>query len=244
VRAHPLYPAARASLTAPPRRVRALFDSTSEGAVLIGFFAVGLAVLIACYLIGQAIHRVLHASPLGLAQGVLLIGLLTLFLHANPIHSRVPELIDDSALGPPLQKAVRVIADGVQAMFPNVKTTLEKLGIQTSSQVPPLIQKLNKEARDARDKINELIDAAQDSVVSPRPAVRGEMGEGSLATSGVQLATASSKAQKHKRGTWRQPVQRRSVSVGLLTSCVSPLTFRGLSGYLGFLSAFICGCIS
>ena len=162
---------------------RALFDSTSEGAVLIGFFAVGLAVLISCYLIGQAIHRVLHASPLGLvdavgggilglAQGVLIIGLLTLFLHANPIHSRVPELIDDSALGPPLQKAARVIADGVQAMFPNVKTTLEKLGIQTSSQVPPLIQKLNKEARDARDKINELIDAAQDSAVSPRPAAR------------------------------------------------------------------------
>jgi len=162
---------------------RVLFDSTSEGTVLIGFFAVGLAVLIACYLIGQAIHRVLHASPLGLidavgggilglAQGVLIIGLLTLFLRANPIHSRVPELIDDSALGPPLQKAARVIADGVQAMFPNVKTTLEKLGIQTASQVPPLIQKLNKEARDARDKINELIDAAQDSVVSPRPAAR------------------------------------------------------------------------
>ena len=161
----------------------ALFDSTSEGAVLIGFFAVGLAVLIACYLIGQAIHRVLHASPLGLvdavgggilglAQGVLIIGLLTLFLRANPIHSRVPELIDNSALGPPLQKAARVIADGVQAMFPNVKTTLEKLGIQTASQVPPLIQKLNKEARDARDKINELIDAAQDSAVSPRPAAR------------------------------------------------------------------------
>ena len=160
---------------------RVLFDSTSEGTVLIGFFAVGLAVLIACYLIGQAIHRVLHASPLGLidavgggilglAQGVLIIGLLTLFLRANPIHSRVPELIDDSTLGPPLQKAARVIADGVQAMFPNVKTTLEKLGIQTSSQVPPLIQKLNKEARDARDKINELIDAAQDSVVGPRPA--------------------------------------------------------------------------
>lgn len=160
---------------------RVLFDSISEGTVLIGFFAVGLAVLIACYLIGQAIHRVLHASPLGLidavgggilglAQGVLIIGLLTLFLRANPIHSRVPELIDNSALGPPLQKAARVIADGVQAMFPNVKTTLEKLGIQTASQVPPLIQKLNKEARDARDKINELIDAAQDSVVSPRPA--------------------------------------------------------------------------
>lgn len=159
---------------------RALFDSTGdlgEGAALIGFLAVGLAVSIACYLIGQAIHRVLQASPLGaidaigggilgLAQGILIIGLLTLFLRANPIHNRVPELIDESALGPPLQKAARVIADGVQAMFPKVKTTLEKLGIQTASQVPPLIEKLNEEARDARDKIDELLDAARDSAIS------------------------------------------------------------------------------
>ena len=150
----------------------ALFDSTGdlgEGAALIGFLAVGLAVLIACYLIGQAIHGVLQASPLGaidaigggvlgLVQGILIIGLLTLFLRANPFHSRVPELIDESALGPPLQKAARVIADGVQAMFPNVKTMLEKLGIQTASQAPPLIEKLNKEARDAQVKINELLD--------------------------------------------------------------------------------------
>lgn len=159
---------------------RVLFDSTGdlgEGATLIGFLAVGLAVLIACYLIGQAIHSVLHASPLGaidaigggilgLAQGILIIGLLILFLRANPFHSRVPELIDESALGPPLQKAARIIADGVQALFPNVKTMLEKLGIQTASQAPPLIDKLNKEARDARDKINELLNDAQDSVVS------------------------------------------------------------------------------
>lgn len=156
---------------------RVLFDSDSEGAALIGFFAVGLAVLVACYLIGQAIHKFLHASPLGLvdavgggilglAQGVLIIGLLTLFLHANPIHNRMPALIDESALGPPLQKAARVIADGMQAMFPNVKATLEKLGIQPASQVPPPIEKLNKEVRNARDKIDELLDAAQDSAVS------------------------------------------------------------------------------
>ena len=156
---------------------RVLFDSTGEGAALIGFLAVGLAVSIACYLIGQAIHRILQASPLGaidaigggilgLAQGVLLIGLLALFLRANPIHNRVPELIDGSALGPPLQKAARVLADGVQAMFPSVKTTLEKLGIQTASQVPPLIEKLNEGARDARDKIDELLDAARDSADS------------------------------------------------------------------------------
>ena len=156
---------------------RVLFDSDSEGAALIGFFAVGLAVLVACYLIGQAIHKFLHASPLGLvdavgggilglAQGVLIIGLLTLFLHANPIHNRMPALIDESALGPPLQKAARVIADGVRAMFPNVKATLEKLGIQPVSPVPPPIEKLNKEVRDARDKIDELLDAAQDSAAS------------------------------------------------------------------------------
>ena len=55
--------------------------------------------------------------------------------------------------------------------------------------------------------------------------VRGKTGEvrRGLATSGVQLAIARSKAQKAQKGyNWRQAVQRRSVNVGLLPSCLSP----------------------
>ena len=153
---------------------RALFDTTGDigrGAALFGFLVIFAAVLVACYFIGSALHKALRASPLGaidafggialgLVQGALILGLLAIFLHANPIHSRVPEYIDNSALGAPLQKSARVIADGVQAMYPNVKTLLEKLGIQTSK-TPPLIEELNKEAREAKKKINELIDKSK-----------------------------------------------------------------------------------
>lgn len=153
---------------------RALFDTTGDigrGAALFGFLVIFAAVLVACYFIGSALHKALRASPLGaidafggialgLVQGALILGLLAIFFHANPIHSRVPEYIDNSALGAPLQKSARVIADGVQAMYPNVKTLLEKLGIQTSK-TPPLIEELNKEAREAKKKINELIDKSK-----------------------------------------------------------------------------------
>ena len=153
---------------------RALFDTTGDigrGAALFGFLVIFAAVLVACYFIGSALHKALRASPLGaidafggialgLVQGALILGLLAIFFHANPIHSRVPEYIDNSALGAPLQKSAHVIADGVQAMYPDVKTTLEKLGIQTSK-TPPLIEELNKEAREAKKKINELIDKSK-----------------------------------------------------------------------------------
>ena len=153
---------------------RALFDTTGDigrGAALFGFIVIFAAVLVACYFIGGELHKALRTSflgaidafggiALGLIQGALILGLLAIFLHANPIHSRVPEYIDYSALGAPLQKSARVIADGVQAMYPDLKTTLEKLGIQTSK-TPPLIEELNKEAREAQKKINELIDKSK-----------------------------------------------------------------------------------
>ncbi len=155
---------------------RAVFGSTEDlsgGVALFGFIAVFAAVLLACYLVGRFLCSVLRASPLGaidafgggalgLAQGILIVGLFTVFMRANPIHSRAPELIDQSALGPRLQKAAHVIADRVQALFPKAKTLLEKLGLQVSD-TPPLIEKLNKEAREAQKKINELLDESQKS---------------------------------------------------------------------------------
>ena len=159
------------ALTYGETTARALFDTTEDlgsGAALFGFLVIFAAVLVICYFIGNALHGMLRTSSLGaidafggialgLAQGVLILGLITIFLRANPIHSRVPEYIDNSALGAPLQKSARVIADGVQAVFPDVRNLLEKLGIQIEK-TPPLIEKLNKEAGEARKKINELID--------------------------------------------------------------------------------------
>ncbi|MCE2432430.1 MAG: CvpA family protein [Candidatus Latescibacteria bacterium] len=162
------------ALTYGETTARALFDTTEDlgtGTALIGFFVVFAAVLAACYFLGRTLHGILRTSPLGaidafggialgLVQGALILGLIAIFLHAKPIHSRVPEFIDNSALGAPLQKSARVIADGVQAMFPDVKTLLETLGIQIQK-TPPLIEKLNKEASEARKKINEILEESK-----------------------------------------------------------------------------------
>lgn len=159
------------ALTYGESAARTLLDSTEEldgGAALLGFIVVFAAVLVACFLIGRALHKALQASPLGvvdavgggalgLAKALLIFGLITTFVRLHPVHSRVPELIDQSALGPPVQKAAQVIADGVETMFPKTKTLLEKLGIQ-ASETPPLVKKLNQGAKEARKKINELLD--------------------------------------------------------------------------------------
>ena len=162
------------ALTYGETTARALFDTTEDlgsGTALFGFLVVFLAVLAACYFLGRALHGMLRTSPLsaidaiggialGLVQGALILGLIAIFFRAHPIHSRVPEFIDNSALGTPLQKSARMIADGVQAMFPDVKTLLEKLGIQIEK-TPPLIEKLNKEAGEARKKIDEILEESR-----------------------------------------------------------------------------------
>lgn len=163
-----------AALTYGEAAARALLGAIEDldgGAALLGFVVVFVATLLGCYLIGRALHKALQASPLGiidafggaalgLAKGLLILGLITTFVRLYPLHSRIPELIDQSALGPPVQTAAQIIAEGVQAVFPKTKTLLEKLGIQTQ-QTPPIVDKLNKEADEARKKINELLDESR-----------------------------------------------------------------------------------
>lgn len=156
---------------------RHLLDTTDEldgGTALLGFMAVFVLVLFACYIMGRALHKALQASPLGtidafgggalgMAKGLLIFGLLTLFFRQYPIHSRVPTLIDQSALGPPVQNAALVIADAVKTAFPKTKSLLEGLGI-SAEKAPPLVDKLNKSAKEARKKIDELIDESRDKL--------------------------------------------------------------------------------
>lgn len=151
-----------------------LFSTSQElggGMALIGFLVVFAFVLLACYLLGRALHRALQSSPLGivdavgggalgLAKGLLVFGLITIFFRLYPIHSRVPELIDNALLGPPVQKGAMVIADGVQAIFPKTKNLLNLLGVKPEK-APPLVEKLNQSAGEARQKINDLMDESK-----------------------------------------------------------------------------------
>ena len=98
-------------------------------ASLLGFFAVFLLVLAASAIGGRIVRGVLHLSPLGLVdaavgaaaglgQGVLILGLLTILLRAHPLHNRLTESIDNSALGPPVQRTALILMDAVKAIVP------------------------------------------------------------------------------------------------------------------------------
>ncbi|MFT5367321.1 MAG: membrane protein required for colicin V production [Candidatus Latescibacterota bacterium] len=156
---------------------RQLLDTTEEldgGTALLGFLAIFVVVLIACYFIGRTLHKVLQASPLGivdsvgggalgLAKGLLILGLLTVFFKQYPIHSRVPTLIEQSALGTPVQDAALVIANVVKTIFPKTKNFLESMGVK-GDKAPPLVDKLNKSAGEARKRIDELIDESREKL--------------------------------------------------------------------------------
>lgn len=165
------------ALTYGESAARQLLDTTEEldgGSALLGFIAVFAFVLFACYIIGRALHKALMASPLGtidaigggalgMAKGLLIFGLLTLFFRLYPIHSRVPALIEDSALGPPVENAALVIADMVKKAFPKTQNLLEGLGVQ-AEKAPPLVDKINQGAKEARKKIDELIDESREKL--------------------------------------------------------------------------------
>lgn len=162
------------ALTYGESAARQLFDTTEEldgGAALLGFLIVFFLILLACHFLGRALHKALMASPLGIvdavgggalgfAKGVLIFGLFTVFFRLYPIHSRIPELIDNAFLGPPIQKAALTIADAVQTAFPKTKNLLESMGVKVDK-APPLVDKLNKGAAETRQKINDFIDESK-----------------------------------------------------------------------------------
>ena len=151
-----------------------LFDTAQQpnsSVALVGFLIVFFLVLLACYVLGKILHKTLQASPLGivdavgggvlgLAKGLLIFGLITIFFRLYPIHSRVPDLIDNSFLGPPVQKAALIIADTVQKIFPKTQNLLDRIGVK-SENAPPLVDKLNKGAHEAQRKINDLMDESK-----------------------------------------------------------------------------------
>lgn len=165
------------ALTYGESAARQLLDTTDEldgGTALLGFLAVFILVLVISHLIGRALHKALQASPLGtvdalgggglgLAKGLLILGLLTIFFRSYPVHSKIPTLIDQSALGPPVQNSALVIANAVKAVFPKTQNLLERMGVNPDK-APPLVDKLNKSAGEARKKIDELIDESKEKL--------------------------------------------------------------------------------
>ena len=143
-------------------------ESGSES-TLIGFLVVFLLTLFACYLAGRILHKALRVSPfgifdaiggggIGLANALLILGLLTILLHAHPLHSKLPGFIDGSALGRPVQRAALLLLDGVKAVVPRTTHLYKQLVPETMTLDPhPIVDEMSDQADAARAKLDSLI---------------------------------------------------------------------------------------
>lgn len=158
--------AAAAWMTGNPERI--------DGWVaLVGFLLVFVATVIAFHLAGRVLHNVLQATPfgvfdalggaaVGLAKGVLILGLLLILLHANPIHTRLPAFVDGSALGPPVQRTALVLVDGIKALAPRAGHLLEEMGVHPpDAPALPIVEKISDEAGQARAKLDSLVEQSR-----------------------------------------------------------------------------------
>lgn len=140
------------------------------GAALLGFCCVFLLTLLACYLCARILHNLLEATPFGLfnaiggalfglAQGLLILGLALILLRAHPIHSRIPDHIDGSAFGRPVQRAALALLDAVRAGFPRGEKLYRKLVPPRPKGPPhPIVDKVTEEAEGVRSKLDGLIE--------------------------------------------------------------------------------------
>ncbi len=138
-------------------------------AALLGFLSVFLLVLAACAIGGRIVRGVLHLSPLGLVdaavgaaaglgQGVLVLGLLTILLRAHPLHSRLPESIDNSTLGPPVQHAALVLMDAVKTIVPRAADLYNQwVPERPEGTRPAIVDEVSGKADAAKAKLDSLI---------------------------------------------------------------------------------------
>ena len=142
---------------------------TQRAAALAGFFCVFLATLVAFYLLGRVLRGIVRLSPLGLvdavggavagiANGVLVLGLLVLLLRAHPFYDRIPAYVDGSALGMPVQRAAMSMLDLIRSAAPRAGQLYKDLGIDNPNSSPPtVIKSISGKAEATRAKLDSLV---------------------------------------------------------------------------------------
>lgn len=161
-------------------------DGVGHGPALLGFFCIFLATLIACYLLGRMLQAMLKATPLGavdtlgggafgLAQGVLLLGLLILLLRAYPPHPRVSDTIDDARLARHVQQACLVLMDAVRSAVPRASEFYKYLvpDQQQESSIQPFVDSVTRETGKAGARLKGLLEesgtTAKETSENPPP---------------------------------------------------------------------------
>jgi membrane protein required for colicin V production len=145
-------------------------DST---AALIGFVVAFAGTVLACYLLGIVLSVVVHATPfgmldgiggatLGLAAGLLVIGLAAALLQAHPPYRDVDRWIDESRLGAPAQRSAIVLMDLIRTAVPLTVDLGATLGIPTDlADRPALVDRASETAETARAKLDSLLEASK-----------------------------------------------------------------------------------
>ena len=148
-------------------------ESAGHGPALLGFVCVFLATLIACYLLGRMLQAMLKATPfgvvdtlcggvLGLAQGLLLLGLLILLLRAYSPHPGVKAYIDDARLTRHVQQACLVVMDAVKAAIPRASELYRTLVPDNQeSSTHPFVESMTRGTGKARERLKGLIEESQ-----------------------------------------------------------------------------------
>ena len=148
-------------------------EQAGHGPAVAGFVCVFLATLIACYLLGRMLQAMLKATPfgvldtlcggiLGLAQGLLLLGLLILLLRAYSPHPGVKAYIDDARLTRHVQRACLAVMDAVKAAIPRASELYRHLVPDNQeSSTHPFVESMTRGTGKARERLEGLIEESQ-----------------------------------------------------------------------------------
>ncbi len=144
-----------------------------SGAAFIGFLSVFLLTLLASTLAGRMLRKALRSSPfgifdavggaaVGLANALLILGLLVMLLRAHPPHSKLTEYIDTSSLGQPTQRAAVLLLDGIKAALPRTASLYEQL-VPQALEAPshPILDKVSDKADAARAVLDSLMEESR-----------------------------------------------------------------------------------
>lgn len=148
------------------------------GLSLLGFVLVFLAVVVAAYVAGLAIRKIVQTSPLGFvdtaggiavgaAKAILVLGLLMILLRSLPVPGGLASAFDNALLGRPVERTAILLLDGVQAAFPQAEKLYHRLVPQQDARAdPPAVDGASRKAEEARERLKGLIDESRERLES------------------------------------------------------------------------------
>jgi membrane protein required for colicin V production len=144
-----------------------------DSALWIGFLSVFLATLVAVHIAGRVLQKVIGISPLGLfdalggsavglAKGLLFLGVAALLLLSYPPHRDIPGIIRESTLGRPVQRGALLLLDAIRRVVPPAAAFYDQLGFRTrAASRPPMVDEIKRKARKTTARLDSLVETSR-----------------------------------------------------------------------------------